>query len=154
MFSCKLRNLELKFLPYVGLVILRLYQKFQRKRMFSSEVNAIAKNTCISQRDQKIRCFLKIDYLQRKTSVYTETFQICSGPRELHMIKISSRNSFIYTRTLLVNFRIFSGFPYFIRIFHGLAIPKIRRFPLSFFSTFTVRKKSSISRVFKIILSS
>ena len=77
MFSCKSRNFELKFSPYVSLVVLRLHQKFQRERMLSSKVNAIAKNTCISQYGQKIRCFLKIDYLDRRAFVSTETFRIC-----------------------------------------------------------------------------
>ena len=48
------------------------------------------------------------------------------------MIKISVRNSLNYKRTLSLNFGIFSEFWDFFRIFHGLAIPKIRRFPLGF----------------------
>jgi hypothetical protein len=46
------------------------------------------------------------------------------------MLKISARNSFIYKRTLLVDFGIFLGFSGFFGIFHRLAIPKTRRFPL------------------------
>jgi hypothetical protein len=41
--SCKWRNFELKFLPYVGLVVLRISWKFQRKRMFSSQDNQFSR---------------------------------------------------------------------------------------------------------------
>ena len=47
--SYKSRNFEPKLLSHAGLVLLRISYRFQRKRMFSSDDNAIARNTHISQ---------------------------------------------------------------------------------------------------------
>ena len=55
MSFCKWRDFELKFLCYVGLVVLKISYKCQRKRIFLSENNAFARNTHISQYDEKIQ---------------------------------------------------------------------------------------------------
>ncbi len=43
MSSCKWRNFELKFLTYVGLGVLKIFWKFQCKRMFPSHDNQFSR---------------------------------------------------------------------------------------------------------------
>lgn len=70
MSFCKWKDFELKFLLYVGLAVLKISYKCQRKRIFLSENNAFAWNTHISQYDQKIQFSSKSIVLRGATLVH------------------------------------------------------------------------------------